>query len=806
MNIKPVTARFAIHPLAAAIALCSGSLLAGSAQAQEPGANGPMLEEVLVTAQKRVESLQDVPISVNAVSGEKMQEAGIDRIENLAPYVPNLSMAENGIGTAIYIRGIGSGINAGFEQSAGMYMDGIYYGRAQLSRAPFLDLERIEVLRGPQPILFGKNSIAGAVSMITAKPTDQLEGSVSMLYEPDTEDLEGTAVISGPLTDSLAGRLAVRYREIAGYMDNIHLGDDEADREESTVRGTLRWDATDDLQLTLKGEIGSFDVKGRNMEIISDNPSVIPSFGGLTYSEIQTRVFGQPEAGLNVTQDHKRTSNGDFSDNDTGNVTLTIDYAMGEHTLTSVTGYVSYEFDEHCDCDFSSASVLSVPLDEDYDQFSQELRLTSPGGETLDYIVGLFYQTSELDSSDTIGVPADSILVPAVNARVPGGGDAIGFTGASRIFTQDSDIWAAFAQVTWNISDQLRLTAGGRYTVEEKDGARSLELFNLDGTQISDPVQAATATTVFGKLFNVQVTDHDLKGSRDEDSFTPLLTLQYDWNEDTMVYATASTGFKSGGFDARGNVAPDSDNPFLKDPSKGSFEYEDEEATNFELGTKTRFADGAAELNAALFFTTYDDLQVSIFDGTLGFLVDNAAEAEVMGVEIDGRWAATDKLTLSGSVAWTDFEFQDFESGQCNFSEVQSGACRADGTISYEGRTNQYVADWSGRLSGDYFMPISSTLEGRATIDLLYSDEYFPSQNLDPSTLQDSYWKVNARLAISSTDGSWEVAMLGRNLTDEDVVNYSNPVPLSQSSFGVLSHFGGVDQPRSFAVQASYRF
>jgi outer membrane receptor protein involved in Fe transport len=794
-----------LHPLAAAVSLGSGLLLSSLVQAQQSSSQ-PSLEEVLVTATKRLESLQDVPISVNAMGGEKMAEAGIDRIENLAPYVPNLSMAENGIGTAIYIRGIGSGINAGFEQSAGMYVDGIYYGRAQLSRAPFLDLERVEVLRGPQPILFGKNSIAGAVSMITAKPTDQFEGSMSLLYEPDAEEVEAVAVVSGPITDSVSGRLAVRYREIAGFMDNIYLDDEEADREEQNVRGTLRWDATEDLLFTLKGEVGKFDVVGRNMEVISDNPSVNPAFNGLNYSEIQTYVFGQPEAGLNVKQDHKRTSNGDFSENDTENVTLTIDYNLGEHTLTSVTGYVSYEFDEHCDCDFSSASVLSVPLEEEYDQFSQELRLTSAGGETLDYIVGLFYQTSELESSDTIGVPADSILVPAVNARVPGGGDAIGYTGAIRDFTQDSDIWAAFAQVTWNISERLRLTAGGRYTVEDKEGTRTLGLYNLDGSDINDPAQAGTATVVFGRLFNVQVTDHDLKGSRDEESFTPQLTLQYDWGDDTMLYATASTGFKSGGYDARGNVVPGTDNPLLKDPSKGSFEYEEEEATNFELGTKTRFGGGVAELNAALFFTTYDDLQVSIFDGTLGFIVDNAAEAEIMGAEIDGRWAVTDGLTLSGSLAWIDFEFKDFENGQCNFFEVQSGACSSDGTISYDGRTNQYVADWSGRFSGDYFMPIGDNLAGRATVDLIYSDEYFPSQNLDPSTVQDSYWKVNARLALSSADGQWEVALLGRNLTDEDIVTYSNPIPLSQSSFGVLSHFGSVEQGRNFALQATYRF
>ena len=241
MYNKPGRIQTNRRPLAAAVALCGGTLLSGLSQAQDDAPSGPMLEEVVVTATKRLESLQDVPISVNAVSAEKMAEAGIDRIENLAPYVPNLSMAENGIGTAIYIRGIGSGINAGFEQSAGMYVDGVYYGRPQLSRAPFLDLERVEVVRGPQPILFGKNSIAGAISMITAKPTDEFEASISMLYEPDAEEMEGTAVVSGPLTDSLSGRLAVRYRETDGFLENIYLDDGEANREESTFRGTLQW-------------------------------------------------------------------------------------------------------------------------------------------------------------------------------------------------------------------------------------------------------------------------------------------------------------------------------------------------------------------------------------------------------------------------------------------------------------------------------------------------------------------------------------------------------------------------------------
>jgi len=807
MHRKSIFDQTINRALASVLALVGTALVSNDTVAQSVDRDsGRMLEEVVVTAQKRVESLQDVPISVSAISSEKLADAGIERIEDLSIYVPNLSMAENGIGTSIYMRGIGSGINQGFEQSTGMYVDGIYYGRAQLSRAPFLDLERVEVLRGPQPILFGKNTIAGAISMITAKPSDELEGSITTLFEPDHEEIEGQLVLSGPLSETVGARFAVRYRELGGYMDNLHLGTDEADREEFTVRGTLTWDATDNLSLTMKAETGSFDITGRDIEIIDDFPSVNPDFGGLNYSEIQTLVFGQPAEGLNVEQDYKRTSNGDHSDNDTENLTLTADYQLGDHTITSVSGFLSYEYDEHCDCDFSSASVLTVPLEEEYDQFSQELRLTSPGGQSFDYIVGLFYQTSDLDFGEVIGVPADSILVPAVNGRVPGGGTAIASTGATRTFTQDTDLWALFAQATWDINDQWRLTVGGRYSSEDKEGTRQIVLRNLDGTEVSDPGQAFLASAVFGGLFNLQVVDHDLATSRDESSFTPQITLQYDWSDSTMVYATASTGFKAGGYDARGNVVPDTTNPLVADPTKGSWEYEEEEATSFEIGSKSRLGGGVAELNTALFFTTYDDLQVSIFDGRLGFLVDNAAEAEIMGVELDGRWAVTDNFTLSGSLAWIDFEFTDFENGQCNFLEVQSGDCSAGGTISYEGRTNQYVADLSGTLSGDYSISLGQNLVARATIDLIYSDDYHTSQNLDPTVIQDSYWLANARLSLGSPDGKWDIAILGRNLTDESVVSYANNVPLSSSTFSVLSHFAFVNRPRTYALQANYRF
>ncbi|MFT5577163.1 MAG: iron complex outermembrane receptor protein, partial [Bermanella sp.] len=205
-----------------------------------------VLEEVIVTAQHREQSLQDVPVSVSAISGAKMIEAGINRLEDLQAYVPNLTVTESGISTDIFIRGIGSGMNQGFEQSVGMYVDGIYYGRAQLARAPFLDLSRAEVLRGPQNILHGKNSIAGAVNLHTADPTEEFEGMVSGLYEPNFDERVFDLVLSGPVTDKVGVRFATRLRDYGGYVENLTLDRFGPQYDQQTFRLKVKWDVSDE--------------------------------------------------------------------------------------------------------------------------------------------------------------------------------------------------------------------------------------------------------------------------------------------------------------------------------------------------------------------------------------------------------------------------------------------------------------------------------------------------------------------------------------------------------------------------------
>lgn len=767
-------------PLYAGV-LTASTLLAGAAQAQ-------MLEEVVVTAQKRTESLQDVPISITAVSGEKMADSGVFKIEDLQLFTPNLSMTETGISTQIYIRGIGTGNNQAFEQSVGTYVDGVYYGRQQLLRMPFLDLERVEVLRGPQSILFGKNSIAGALNMTTAKPTDEFEGRLSGNYSPDGDITEFVGVVSGPLTDSLAGRLAVRKYDEDGWMDNTLKGEDEVERDDTAVRGALRWDATDDLRIDFKAEYDEFNATGRQIEIVQDDPALADGpIPGATFAEILT-LLGYPEAITETRANNKRqVDTPDWSDNEVQNYTLNIDYQLGELTLTSVTGFITYEFQELNDLDFVGAPVFEGFGEEDYDQFSQELRLVSPGGETIDWIAGVFYQESELDYKDDIIIFEDSVLGLANPAAVP-----ILGTQASRTYTSDSELWAVFAQATWNLSDNWRITAGGRYTSEDKEATREINILDSDTGEITvNPVAPLVYKGGFG-IDSEQLLGHSLDGDRDESVFTPLINVQWDVNPDVMLYASWSTGFKSGGFDARANIV-------------GSWEFEEEEATTYEVGAKNLFLDGSLELNAALYLTDYDDLQTAQFDGTLGFTVGNAKETRVWGVEVDGRWAITDNLTMGYGLAYLDHEFKDFKNGNCyNRQEPDGDVVNGVALCDYSGKSGQYTPELTGNLSLNHVYPLSNNLDLRSAFDVNYVDEQNTHVNLDPMWEVDSLTRMNFRMGLYAD--SWDVAVLVQNLSDEQQFTYVGNTPLSGSSFGTNTFYSFMSTPRTTYLQATWHF
>ncbi|PCI32891.1 MAG: TonB-dependent receptor [Alphaproteobacteria bacterium] len=851
--------------LKATSALISLSLMSGVFTSAQAAEGEIVLEEIVVTSQHREQSLKDVPISVSVVSGDFMKKQSITKMADLQFSVPNFTMAESGIGTNVFIRGIGSGNNQGFEQSVGIYVDGIHHGRAQQSRAPFLDLARVEVLRGPQSILFGKNSVAGALNITTAKPTEEFEGSVSFSYEPTDNEKEATLVLSGPVSDKIRVRMAARYHDLNGYIENLTLGGGEPNQEDWTLRGTIEMDVSDNLTATLKVERSKFDVIGRNMEIDGELPGIpilangSPNpFAGLLYSQV-LGIFGQDASVANNTIDGKRHSNGDFSNNEQTEIVLTLDWQMGEHVLTSISGYSDFKFDDLCDCDFTGGDIFNLPLSEQYEQFSQEIRLTSPGGEKVDYILGAYFQTSNHNYQDAIEVNSTSVLVPALNGNpafapfgpifavngLAGAGDLFADTKGPREAKVDAKVYSAFAQLSWHMTDDLTLQLGGRLTHEKKDGSRNITITNLDGSPltgvkasltpdfyalafdigssnvrgaalgaevlplltafytgllgpVAGPPTAAAIAGAFGAKAGA-LGSHPVAGSRTETKFSPDVKLTYQVSDDAMLYASWVKGSKSGGFDFRAN------NKGASATMEDAFQFEDENATNYELGGKMVLADGAAELNFAAFFTKFTDLQVSIFDGTLGFNVGNAAKAEVKGLEMDGRWQASESLTLTGSLAYTDFQFKDYADGQCFFGQTPDKVVNGNSFCDYSGKTQQLVSEWQGTLGFNHFYNVSSDLTINTSANMFYTSSYHASPQLDPKLIQPGYATISARIALTS-DSGWELALLGENLTDHTVRLFAADAPLSGSTFGTIANYSFLNRGRTVKIQASMNF
>ena len=760
-----MTIRLKKRALTQAIALTCATLAASSAAAE-----GLMLEEVIVTAQKRAEGLQDVPISINAISGEKIDDYNITSLGDLSGSVPNLQITKTGITNQIGMRGIYSGSNKGFEQSVAMYVDEVYYGRGQLIRLPLVDLERVEVLRGPQPTLFGKNAIAGAISLTSAKPTDEFEASISTLYEFEHDESKTVAVVSGPLSDQLAGRLVMSYREMDGWMENTTLEREEPNTQETYVRGTLMWEA-DNFTATLKAETAEFDTAGRSLE--NHTPvgtySLVPAFTG-----VDTRA------------DYNRQDNGPESDNQVNNVVLNVEYELGDYTLTSTTANVEYTTRELIDVDYTALDVFNgTNQGEDFRQFSQEFRIASPADGNFDYIAGVYYQDS---SSDVF----DNLFFGTALAATPLGAATGGVS--NKEFSQDSEVWSAFAQFNWRITEQLTLTAGGRYSDEEKEGSRTL---------VNDGTNAAGGQALFDlTLSALGIFSHSIADTRNEKQFDPLVNLQYDISDDVMLYLSYTEGSKAGGFDMRANNIP------TAPVSPGTFEFEDEQATSYELGAKVRFDRG--EINAAIFHTTYEDLQITQFDGTVGFNVQNAAEAEIKGVEIDGRFLLMEDLLLTASIAYLDYEYKDYDVAQCApaVAVVQKPSASSPGLCDFSGERAASTPEISGNISLDYSHAVGDWATMHWGLKLDYSDEYYASSTLDPNTKQDSYTKIGARIALASNEGDWQVSLVGNNLTDERIMTQATALPLSETltaDTGV-AYYGIFERPRSASLEFTYNF
>jgi iron complex outermembrane receptor protein len=758
--------------LALALTVASGTL------ATPVLAENLALEEVIVTAQKRAESLQDVPISMAYVSGEALEKAGLTTVEQLSATLPNFTVTQEQITDRISIRGIASGGNQGFDQSVGMFSNGVYLPRGEQIRSAFLDVGAVEVLRGPQATLFGKNTIAGAVNVTPRKPTEEFESQIKVKYETEYESTGVSGFVSGALSKTLSARLAFDINDNGGFVENVVTGTDDQDSESTNFRLSFEWSPTDNLTAYLSHEQYSFEGDGKPIEVIHDE--IINADGTVggsqcrftdcdyNYSNGVTNVDGTP--GFDVEA---------FSDLDTGLTTLRFDYDIDGYTVTAISGYSTSELDEMNPGQHRVPQQTNANQLLDFEQFSQELRIVSPTGGTIDWLAGFYYETNELKFDEGINIHAVNLL-----------GGELGPNNLSigTDFDQESDTLAAFSQATWNISDSVRTTFGLRYGKEEKDATQIYSFNDLAaGSRLADVITEAGAAATAA---NFNFDESTSNGSRTQENWSPSINVQWDLNEDVLLYASTSIGYKSGGFDAR-----------MANSETSDFEFDEEKATTYEIGTKTTLLDGAAEVNAAIFHTEYEDLQFSAFNGGFAFIVDNAANATLQGLEVDFRWRANEKLTLSGGGAYLDFEFEDFLNGPCNAYETAAytgaGACSVD----LSGESSPNTPEFSFNLNADWVQPLADAMELNVILSMNYEDEFRVSQDVDPILSQDAYAKYNLRVALNSTDDTWSVSVLGSNLTNEKTFHYGNDVPSLAGGRFVLS-----EAPRTITLEGSYRF
>lgn len=717
------------------------------------GGFAAQLEEVVVTAQKRAQSLQDVPVSVAAIGGEKMEDMGIMRMDDLTQSVPSVTVADGTGDDQLFIRGIGSGINKGFEQSVGTYIDGVYYGRGRSIRTGLMDLERVEVLKGPQGILFGKNTIAGALNITTRNPRPEFEGYVNLAYEFEHEEKVAEAAVSGPLTDTFSARLAVRRTELDGWMDNKFTGEDVQEQKDFITRLTTLWTPTESLEVITKLQFSELKLGERPEELVRCSAALPASV-----REVDDCKFNDTTTMHSVDPNGKTGGREDF---DAMSAAVTVNWQVMDHTLTSVTGYVKHDDDFFFDADFTHLDRLSADRDEQFNAFSQELRITSPVGEKIEYIAGLYYETNELRVFNDFHLPA------------------FGITRVSAPLKQDGDSMAAFGQVTWNIDEQWRLSVGGRYTEDEKD-AEVNQFFARAKTRNQLPVNCVGA---LGCTFS-------LSDDRKDTEFSPSVTAEWIPHGDHMLYAKYSEGFKAGGFDLQ-----------LSSGDADEFEFDREQVESYEVGAKNTLLNGAMTLNVAVFRNEYTDLQVSTFDGTANFTVGNAAEAISQGIDLDLAWALTDELSLNAALSYLDAEYDKFPNAQCTHPQTAATPSGETCTQDLSGEELQYAPEFSGHVNLAWRKPIADRYQLTLSGDVTYSDDFAIANDLDPLMFQDSYYKLDARVAFGDIAGAWELALVGRNLNDEETFHWGNDVPLAPGSY-----FKRYDRTRTVALQGRYRF
>jgi iron complex outermembrane receptor protein len=719
------------------------------------------LEEVIVTARKREESLQDVAVSVTALT-EQLNRSSVQSLQDIQSYVPNVTieLIPGNNGASISIRGISfQETDKSLDPPAGVVLDGVYLGVAAGQLLNNFDLERVEVLRGPQGTLFGKNTIAGAVNVIRTAPTKEW-GVKAKVGAGDWDKQEISAIINTPLTERGGIKLYANSVEHDGYIENNIIGDDMGSVDYQQVGATVAFDITDNFDLSFTAE---------RIEDDSDvgawanfnTTSVLACLSTLGIAGIPV-ADAPPGSGCMDFDDESGEDNSSQNAANSSSVTndfynLTMNWMLGDWQLTSITGYVDRDEEFSLEYDASRVPFLTVLANQQYSQTSQEFRINGNINDNINLTAGLYYWDSDWEQFQEsydmwyffgIGFGPEGGLNPGdVSQTLTGKGD--------------NQAYSAFASIDWALSEKWVLNLGGRYTYEEKS------FTGQSGSFIYQP----TGDEIVPEGPTVTLDD-------DWSEFSPRIALQYDMNEDIMLFGSYSNGFKSGGYFAR------------TQDIYGLNSYDPEYVDTFELGMKSEWWDNRARFNATAFYSDYSDKQEDVIvpaaDGSVGTIVTNASDVEMYGLELEFTALLTQRLSMFMNLGLLNAEYNDFD------ADISGDGIVTDNS----GLTLRNAPETTFGLGLDWVQPLAGGELG-VHYNYLWRDEFQTIFQNDPLGKVESAGFHNASMDFSFMD-HYQISVYGRNLSDE---RYARVILIPP-----VSNFGQYNPPRHYGVELTLNF
>jgi iron complex outermembrane receptor protein len=814
-------ARIARSGLGFTFSLLISALFSSPAQAQ--------IEEVVVTAQKRPEDIQDVPISISTFSGDFLKSSQIDTLQQLGNYTPNLTLTQSSkvANQRIIMRGVGSVGDSGIEPSVAVFIDGVYYPRPASVVGSMSDLEMVEVLRGPQGTLFGRNASMGALNIRTAKPSEEFHGEIRGSFG-DYGARRVSGFVNGGLVDRTAGRLSFHYSDRDGYGRNTFTsGGSRAEVgawEDYGVRGKLNFLPNDNLDVTVSVDYARVNNEGQVIEVLSDSvlspqyntiiglvldPNAIPGV-------VPPGVFGigplpelSDDTDYVINQDHQ-----DDAEDEQWGISADISWDIGEHTVRSITAYRSWENDTFESVIRLPANLINRVTAFDTDTVSQEFQLLSPTGGFLEYVAGFYYYDESYQISQDFDLGPDfcqaagnAAFLRTFNATgsVAAGLAASGATfpacafGAQSKavdsgFEQDVTSLAVYGQASFNITDQFRLTGGLRWTDDDKNGGFFQVVNNI-----------ALSPAVLDLRINEGPSDLDFS----DDELTWLVNGSYYATDDIMLFASYSTGYKSGGFNSDGfNSAG-----ILRGASRI---FDSETVDNYEFGVKSAWFDNKVTANLTVFRTDINNFQDRQFDG-VNFIVQNVGELRQQGVELDMHARPIDQFFAVLGMSYLDSEFQKFPNATALPAVVAVSQALGVAPLprDLKGERNHFSPEWQFSLVGEWEDVLPTTNVNwfvRGEYQFIDDQNVGAETNQNPQTIQEGYDLVNARFGLRGPADKWEVSLFVRNATDEAYCQTMINQPIGTTLFLVDPvTLGGMQRcmlgpPRIWGIEAALTF